>query len=766
MKKNLIILFILTASFLFAQIENDKTLSPYFFVKGDADIDELPLKSTSAVVNIAGVIADVTVNQIYKNEGKKTLEAIYVFPASTRAAVYGMKMTIGNRTIEAKIEEYQKARQKYEQARQEGKSASLLEQKRPNVFQMNVANILPGDEIKVELRYTELLVPEKGVYEFVYPTVVGPRYSNISEDTAPPEEGWIKNPYQHQEEKPTYTFDILVKLSCGIPIQAITSPSHKVNIKYEAPSIAVIKLSDEEKYGGNRDFIIKYKLQSDQIESGLLLFEGKKENFFLAMIQPPKRINLDQIAPREYIFIMDVSGSMYGFPINISKLLLKDLISKLRPQDLFNVLLFSGSSYVLSEKSLPATENNIRRAIDIVERQQGGGGTELLPALQKALNLPRSEGYSRIIVIATDGYVTVEKQAFELIRNNLGQANMFAFGIGTSVNRHLIEGMAYIGMGESFVITNPQEAPTKAKEFENYIQSPLLTDIKINYEGFAAYDVEPPSIPDLFAERPIIIFGKWQGFPKGKIRITGSTANGIYEKEIIIDKVKPLASHSALKYLWARHRIKLLSDFNNLGRDYDLINKIVNLGLQYNLLTNYTSFVAIDTVIRSDGNLQRVKQPLPMPQGVSDYAIGESAQYAIRMPSAEKKESAKAEYASALPLQIPKVSEDKYEKFEFALEKVVNISVNQNKKEIENLLRRYVQELKLGDIRQIKNYAKIKVEIVLNEKGSIKKISFDDDISKNLYYKNWLSMQIMKWKFPETKKEISITFTILLRAIK
>ncbi len=161
----------------------DKTLSPYFFVKSDDPaVDQLPLQSTSAIVNISGVIADVEVTQGYKNEGERPLEAIYIFPASTRAAIYGMKMIIGERTINAIVRTRDKARHEYELAKQQGKSASLLEQQRPNVFQINVANIMPGDVVRVELSYTELLVPADRVYEFVYPTVVGPRYSNQPAD--------------------------------------------------------------------------------------------------------------------------------------------------------------------------------------------------------------------------------------------------------------------------------------------------------------------------------------------------------------------------------------------------------------------------------------------------------------------------------------------------------------------------------------------------------------------------------------------------------
>jgi Ca-activated chloride channel family protein len=223
------------------QADTDKTLSPYFFVKSDnPNLDQLPLKSTSADVNIAGVIADVSVVQEYANEGKNPIEAIYVFPASTRAAVYSMKMTIGERTIVAKIAEREQARLDYETAKQQGKSASLLEQQRPNVFQMNVANIMPGDHIRVELKYTELLVPEEGVYEFVYPTVVGPRYSNQPAVTAPHREQWVSNPYTHEGEKPTYIFNFRCTLNAGMPVSDVSCSSHKTDIKFGSPSEAVI----------------------------------------------------------------------------------------------------------------------------------------------------------------------------------------------------------------------------------------------------------------------------------------------------------------------------------------------------------------------------------------------------------------------------------------------------------------------------------------------------------------------------------------------
>jgi Ca-activated chloride channel family protein len=636
----------------------DKTLSPYFFVKSDdASTDQLPLKSTSADVTISGVIADVKVTQVYKNEGKNTLEAIYIFPASTRAAVYNMIMTIGERTITAKIKEREQARQDYEQARQEGKTASLLEQQRPNVFQMNVANILPGDEIKVELFYTELLVPNEKIYEFVYPTVVGPRYSNKPEATARPNDKWVKNPYLHEGEAAPYKFDIKVSLAAGMAIKEITCPSHPVSVNYEGKSIAQISLPAGLKDGGNRDFILHYRLAGDQIESGLLLYEGAKEKFFLLMMQPPVRVRPKDLPPREYIFILDVSGSMNGFPLDISKKLFKDLISNLTTGDKFNLILFAGGSRVFSEHSVAANQQNVKKAIQVIDNEQGGGGTELLPALQQALALPGEENMARTVLILTDGYVDVEKEAFELIRKNLGRANFFAFGIGSSVNRFLIEGMSRVGQAESFVVTQQDQAEETGEKFRKYVLSPVLSKIKVDYHSFAVYDVEPLSIPDILAERPVIIFGKYKGSASGTIELKGISGGGnTYTSELQVSSSKPNVNYQALKYLWARQRLSILADFNQIAGNEESKNEITRLGLAYNLLTDYTSFVAIDELVRNvNGQITRVEQPLPLPQGVSDYAVGDmSAAGSVGMgyaPSVQMRGVQKSLSRESLPVQ-------------------------------------------------------------------------------------------------------------------
>jgi Ca-activated chloride channel family protein len=600
----------------------DTTLSPYFFVKSDdASVDHLPLKSTSAKVAIAGVIADVKVTQAYRNTGTKPLEAIYVFPGSTRSAVYGMTMTLGERVLKAQIKERGQARADYEQAKQQGRSASLLEQQRPNVFQMNVANILPGDEIRVELSYTELLVPTEGTYAFVYPTVVGPRYAGKAGTDSSTSEPWVANPYTHAGEKPATTFDLEVKLSAGLPIQRMVCDTHRTSIAYDGKAEATLRLDPSEAQGGNRDVLVKYQLAGGAVQSGLLLDQGQEENTFLLMAQPPKRVTPKDLPPREYVFIMDVSGSQVGFPIEVSKVLMQEMIQGLRPQDLFNVMVFEGSSALWSPASQHATPENAHQALAFVRSQNGGGGTELGSAMRRALGLPRVPGISRTFVVSTDGYISADGQVFDIIRKNLGSANLFTFGIGSSVNRHLIEGMAHAGQGEAFVITKPEQAAAEAERFRAYVSSPVLTNLKLTTNGLQIQDLEPMQLPDVLADRPVICLGKWTGEAKGTVTLSGVSGSGPWSQTFEVGKVKD-RKHSALRQLWARQRIQVLSDYDQFGQDQDRKAEVTRLGLSYHLLTAYTSFVAVDTQVRNTGGSTTVTQPLPMPEGVSDAAVG------------------------------------------------------------------------------------------------------------------------------------------------
>ncbi len=599
-----------------------KTESPYFFVKSaDPSVDALPLKSTRVDVRISGVIADVTVTQQYKNEGTRAIEAKYVFPGSTQAAVHGMNVRLADRLITAKIREKQQARLEYDSAKKEGKTAALLEQHLPNVFQMNVANILPGDDVKVELRYTELLVPTGGNYQFVFPTVVGPRYNSPQSSQA--QAAWVGQPVLRAGQASPAAFDLHVTLNTPIGIKEVRSSSHDITTARPDASTAVIGLSPSQNPANNRDFILDYRLAGERIESGVMLYQGSDENFFLAMVEPPKAVPAAAISPRDYIFVVDISGSMHGFPLDTAKTLLRELIGHLRPSDTFNVLLFSGSNRFLSPHSVPATRANIDQAIQTIQEMGGGGSTELMPALRRVYAEPKAADVSRTVVVVTDGFVTVEREAFERVRKHLSQANVFSFGIGSSVNRHLMEGLARAGMGAPFIITQPSEAPAQAERFRKMIESPVLTSVKARFEGLDVYDVEPEQLPDVLGERPVIVFGKWRGEARGQLVIEGQSASGAFRQSLPVQAAAG-TSTAALRHLWARHRIASLSDQESLEGGGALSQRITELGLQYGLLTQYTSFIAVDQVVRNTApqDSASVNQPSPMPQGVSDLAVG------------------------------------------------------------------------------------------------------------------------------------------------
>jgi Ca-activated chloride channel family protein len=602
----------------------DKTLSPYFFVEGgDPAIDRLPLKDTRVDVAITGVIADVTVRQVYENRGTRAIHTRYVFPASTRAAVYGLTMTVGDVRTVARIREREKAAQEFEAAKREGKSASLLEQSRPNVFTMKLANVLPGDTIIVELKYTELLVPTDGVYEFVYPTVVGPRYSETPQRQASSADEFVGAPYTHQGELPRSEFHLAGVVSTGVPVRDLASPSHQLTIRPTAPGRAEMTLADAERFSGSRDFILRYRLAGQEITSGLLLYQGRDENFFLLLAEPPQVVQPDQIPPREYIFVLDVSGSMYGFPLDTAKKLMNDLASVLRPADAFNVVLFADGADRFSPVSVPATRANLTRAMQFIGRRNGGGGTRLRAALEDAVAIRRQAEMSRSIVLVTDGYIDTESDVFDYVRANLDDVNFFAFGIGSSVNRFLIEGVARAGLGEPFIVTEAGEATEAAQRLRRYIDTPVLTGIDVTFRGFDAYDVEPVKVPDLFASRPIVVFGKWRGDAAGSIDISGKTGRGAYQQSIAVSPANADASHSALRYLWARTRIAELSDFGVGAPSDERVAEITSLGLTYSLLTRYTSFIAVQEIVRrTTEGADDVDQPLPLPQGVSDSAVG------------------------------------------------------------------------------------------------------------------------------------------------
>lgn len=593
--------------------------APFFEVLGvTATRDAFPLKSTRVQAVLTGVIAEVQVSQTYSNDGTQPIEARYVFPGSTRAAVHALTMTVGGRRIEARIKEKAEARKVYETAKKEGKSASLLEAHRSNVFEMNVANILPGDVVTVELRYTERLLALDGSLEWVFPTVVGPRYARAASAetgaTTIPQSPVITNPTVADEPVFTLSVDVV----SALPLGEIECATHRVSTVRE-PNRARVELDATAGLAMNRDFILRFRTMGETLESGLLVDDWQGERYFMLTVQPPARVSRADFPPRDYVFVVDVSGSMHGFPLETAKSLMTDLLKGLRAADSFNVLLFSGDSRLLAPEPLAATPESIASAVALLSRQAGGGGTELLPALRQALDLPRRPGVARSLVVVTDGYIELEAEAYALVKARLGDASLFAFGVGSSVNRELIERLARAGRAEPAVIDQGAAAGRAAARFRALIESPVLTQVRADFGALGARDVLPETAPDVLALRPLTWVGKATAGAQGKIWISGIAGSGPWRQEVDLAQAVDLGGRGLLARLWARERLEGLDDLHALGSDRERHRaEIVELALRANLLTRFTSFVAVDTtprVMTAAG--ETVRQPTTLPEGMA-----------------------------------------------------------------------------------------------------------------------------------------------------
>jgi Ca-activated chloride channel family protein len=599
-------------------VEPDPATAPYFHVnEAGTGVDRFPMKETRVTATLNGVIASVKVRQRYRNEGTVPINAKYVFPGSTRAAVNGMVMRIGSRRITAQIREKEEALKIFEAAKSAGQTASLLAQKRPNVFSMDVANIGVGEDVEVELEYTEFLTPTDGVYEFVYPGVVGPRYGGDATHSRE-EVTWVGNPYLEEGKPDTTRFDIAVDMTSPLAIQEVQSKTHRLFSTWKGQKIVQITLDEPRETAGNRDFILQYRLQGEQIVSGLTRFRVGGESYFMLQAEPPARVTAAELPLRDYVFIVDVSGSMSGFPLDTAHSLIAKLLSHLTVQDRFNILFFAGGSSVLSPHSLPVTPQNISLAEEMLGRLSGGGGTELLPALEQALAMPVKEGVSRSLVLVTDGYISAEDAAFRLVDDHLSDSNLYVFGIGSSVNRFLVEGLAKVGRAEAFVVTDEADAQREAERFRRYVSAPVLTDISVTGRNLEIFDMEPRTQPDLLADRPVLVIGKYRKAKwNAAIELSGVSGTG---KQQWVFELDGSPKDRNLPLLWARKRLERLYVFPNAA--VDSREEIRAIGLKYSLLTSATSFVGVDEQLPTgDGPATDVKQPLPLPAGVSNAAV-------------------------------------------------------------------------------------------------------------------------------------------------
>ena len=617
----------------------------------------LPSLKSDVEVDIEADLAKVTVVQTFINPTKAPLHATYLFPLNKNAAVHGMQMEIGNEIVEAKIKKKEKAKEIFKKAKEEGKAASLLTQHRPNMFTQKIANLIPGLPIKVTLRYVQTIPKIDNDYRLVVPLIVGPRYQPLVPDDAP----IIGNPMavglKKITNKTTYgqweidalpeypmvfgpkvtsqvdrdRVSIKVHLKAAIPFSKIVSNTHELKISGTGNEKVVTLLGD--RTIDNRDFVLNYRLSGANTQAGLLVHRDKKQGYFSLLIEPPAIPREQDITPREMVFVLDTSGSMEGEPMDASKVFMRHAMRNLRQDDYFRIIHFGDNASELTNGPVKATRKNMLQGLSYISKLKASGGTEITPAIRKAFSSPRINQTVRVVVFLTDGYIGNENEVLKLIHKKIDDARIYAFGVGTSVNRFLLSEMGRVGRGFARYI-DPTENPNEvAIKLAHKLESPILTDISIDWRKLKVSDVTPQIIPDLFSGDSIRIQGKYEGEGLETIQVQGKVRGKNGSLPLLLNLPKDNyyeESTSAIPLVWARSTI---SDYmrqintpkamkvSGLSNE-ELEFKVTTLGLNHSLATRWTSFVAVSrrVVNPNPGITPNRKVPLPMVKGTTTNA--------------------------------------------------------------------------------------------------------------------------------------------------
>lgn len=586
----------------------------------------LPLKHTDVKASIAGYIASVHVTQQYHNPYSSKIEAVYVFPLPQDAAVSEFVMTIGARHIRGIIREREEAEQIYADAKRQGYVASLLTQERPNIFTQSVTNIEPGKQIDIELTYFSPLRYQDGEYEFVFPTVVGPRFNppGSTSGVGAVERGdrgrsgqatevQYLNPY----ERSGHDIALSVDIDAGVPIESVMSPDHSIETTVVSASRRTVRLSRLDTIP-NRDFTLRYKVAGDAIKTGLLVHRDQRGGYFTLMLQPPADLSTLARAPMELIFVIDCSGSMTGEPLELAKSAIERALKSLGPDDTFQIVRFSDQASQLGSRPVAATPANIERGLEYLADLNSEGGTMMVEGIKAALDFPHDRKRMRIVSFLTDGFIGNEGEILGEIHQRLGAARIFSFGVGSSTNRYLLEQMAVVGNGAVAYVGLDEGAARAVDAFYQRVSHPALTDIDIDWGSLKVSGVYPPRIPDLFVGRPVVVTGRFKGSAPTRITITGSAGGREREMVLHVDPNSRANQHPAIANVWARFKIADLEDEEVRGDGGDRGRQIKQVALEYGLMSAYTAFLAVDSSTRTAGKRgTTVVQPVPVPEGVS-----------------------------------------------------------------------------------------------------------------------------------------------------
>ena len=578
----------------------------------------LPLKHTEVKADISGYIATVDVTQQFHNPFDTKIEATYVFPLAQNAAIHDFLMTIGERTIRGIIRERAEAVQIYQQARAQGHVASLLTQERPNIFTQKVANIEPGKRIDVNIKYFSTLAYDDGWYEFVFPMVVGPRYNPpgskegvgaVARGQSGASQQATEVSYLAPNERSGHDIALTCKIDAGVTIEESKCNSHVIKTETLSPSTVAVELSQLDRIP-NKDFVFRYRVAGDRIKSNFMTHRDERGGYFSLMVYPPAELQTLKRSAMEMIFVLDCSGSMRGQPIAQAKKAIKRALKQLQPGDTFQVIRFSSNASQLGPQPLPATADNVSKAMDYVDGLKGSGGTQMIEGIKAALDFKHDAERLRLVSFMTDGFIGNEAQILAAVQQKLGDARIFSFGVGTSVNRYLLDRMAKLGKGAVAYVGLDDDPTDAVDRFIQRISHPALTDVSIDFGALQAQEIFPSRLPDLFVGRPLLLTGRFKGDGAANIVIKGQAGGKTRTISLPVD-LNAAQTHPGIASVWARKQIEQLS------AQQESESAVTKVALSYHLMSAYTAFVAVDSSRRTAGNHGvSVKVPVPVPEGV------------------------------------------------------------------------------------------------------------------------------------------------------
>lgn len=585
----------------------------YMQVKGGG-ARVLPLKHTEVKAEISGFVADVRVTQVFVNDAKMPIEAVYVFPLPENSAVNEMTLVVGDRSIRGQIKKRAEAREVYERARAAGHTAALLDQERPNIFTQSVANIPAGKEVKVTLRYVQDLGYDDGVYKFNFPMTVGPRYISGSVTDA----SRITPPVSRPWRRSGRDISVTVRLNAGIAVKKLRSRSHDIELKELGGNSYEITLDEEDRIP-NKDFLLTYEPAGKGIGSAVLAHKDGGEGYLTLMLQPAVDFPLSQVTPKELVFALDVSGSMSGFPMETARETAMRCLEGMNPGDTFQILSFASGNKLYFEKPLPNTPENVARGRNVLSGIEGGGGTEMLEALRTVLEFPKDPERMRIVLFMTDGYIGSESEILGFLREHLNGSRIFPLGVGSSTNRYLLDEMALLGKGTVEYVRQDERPARLEKVIERFyerISRPVMTDLEIDWNGLDVKEQEPVVVRDLFAGQPLFIHAKYGRGGAATLAVKGKMHGKPWAVPVRVKLPEKEKGNAAMGPLWARARIAGLT--RKMYGNYEtgeIEDEITALGLEHSLVTKYTSFVAVDESTAVDGKPLLVPVESELPEG-------------------------------------------------------------------------------------------------------------------------------------------------------